>query len=131
MKLELNHGKGSVILTDTLITVTPIGAFNEYGARSINAKIREKIARLDGKSFCILYDTRALQGITPEAFDEAEVLNKWLLTQNMLANATVSNSTVTTAIIEKYSPTKKMHNQKNFTNIDDALSWLKSETTIA
>jgi len=126
MELDLTHGKGTVIVEGNLLTVTSIGAFNEYGARSINEKIRNEIAKLKGKPFCILYDTRALQGITPEAFEEAENLNRWLLTQNMLANATVSTTLAAAAIIDKYAPTKKMHQQKNFTDIDEALSWLKN-----
>jgi len=118
------HGGYNITISDNIISIVAKGAFNEIGFQGIAVQLRELVSNLSGAPFYILVDLSELDGATPEAFNELEILNQWLNTQNMQAKALVINSAVNEMIIKKRTPALQKQNVQRFTDRLAAQQWL-------
>jgi len=126
--MNLNHGDFSIEVVGSIIAVELNGAFNEYGVRAFIAEVKSIIVRLSGKPFSILMKNLSLLGATPQAFEELNVYNTWLNTQNLIAKAVVHNSTALFEISKCWVPSTNIQNIKDFDNEFHAIRWLEQQS---
>jgi hypothetical protein len=118
------HGTYSLTHKDHIIEVTLTGAFNEYGVIDWTNAVKEIIASFNGEKFCILMDLTNALGGTPEAFEQSNLYNSWLNSQNMVAKAVVFKNKVMEDIERVMVSAKRFQHMKNFNDITEARVWL-------
>ncbi len=121
------HGQISVYLEGQIIHVNLKGQFNELGVREFTNKIKECVSEVGEYPFAILINDLEMEGGTPEAYQELELYNRWLNTQNLVAKAMVIESALQLKMIDRYSPSREKQNIQSFTNEAEALRWLQQE----
>lgn len=87
--MTLNHGDFEVSVDGNIIIVELKGSFNEYGAKALTEQIKATIETFAGVPFSIAVNDLALEGITPEAYEQLNNYNSWLNGQNMRAKAMI------------------------------------------
>ena len=125
--MGIEHGESSVTIDGNIISVTLLGAFNEYGLQEIANALKHTIEGLQGRKFSILVNALEFQGATPEAYVELDKLNAWLNTQNMMAKALLITSDSTLNIIKTRIPSIQSQKMEVFDNKADAIAWLKAQ----
>jgi len=121
------HGDNQVSIQDKIISITLRGSCNEYDFQDIGPTVKKAVIQCNGKKFCILVNDLEFIGATPEAYQEFEVLNQWLNTQQMLAKAIVIKSASILGTIKIQVPAINDQNMKVFDVEEDAINWLQSQ----
>lgn len=125
MALEPAHGECIVECEGGLIKATLKGMFNVAGGKRYTEGVQRYVEAMNGKPFVILVNNQALEGATPEAYQELERYNQWLNKQNMVAKAMVIDSKLQAGMIDAYSPARQEQNTRSFSDEISALEWLK------
>lgn len=110
---------------DDLIIVCLIGSFNEFDIMGYIDDLREFILGRQGKPAYLIVNDFELDGITPEGYLQLEINNQWLLTQNLVAKAIVSNRSIQDSLDFKWTPTLKKLNTRYFADMASAEGWVK------
>ncbi|EPJ53697.1 MAG: hypothetical protein OFPI_09530 [Osedax symbiont Rs2] len=119
------HGDSLVSIQGNIISITLRGTCNEFDFQDIGPKVEQAVAQYNGKKFCILVNDLEFIGATPEAYQEFQVLNQWLNTQQMLAKAIVITSASTLATIKSRVPAIIVQNIQVFDVEENAIIWLQ------
>lgn len=122
-----SHGTFYLRQEDSIVFITLIGPFNEYGLRELAHNLKSRVIALEGKAFAILVNDTEMEGATPEAYEELNELNVWLNTQKMVAKAVVIKYDLTIDIIKSRAPALKPQNIKTFHTEEKAVEWLKEQ----
>ena len=120
------HGKIAIEEFNGVIIVRAKGSFNEFGIKDYTEQAKKIIKKKNGDKFSILINALNAEGGTPEAFHELEKFNAWLKSVNLVAKATVISCKTTLGLLDKFSPSRKNQNIRNFENEEEALQWLQS-----
>ena len=123
----IGHGDNKVSIQDNIISITLRGGCNEYDFQDIGPTVKQAVIQCNGKKFCILVNDLEFIGATPEAYQEFQVLNQWLNTQQMLAKAIVIKSVSILNTIKIRVPAINDQNMKVFEVEEDAIIWLQNQ----
>ena len=118
------HGKYHIELRGNTIYKSLKGSFNEDAILEIISKEKDIIKNLNSEKFSILIDVLEMEGATPEAFSVIDNYNKWLNTQNLLAQVFVNKSSFLIEINEERVKSQDKTKTKIFDNLEDAQKWL-------
>ena len=120
----MQHGYHTVEIRGDVIIVSLIGDFNEPSIMDYIEDVENLIIEMQGKPTYMIVNDFELNGITPEGYQQLEVHNQWLLTQNLLAKAIVSDRTIQDHLDFKWAPTLKKLNSRHFTDMQSAEEWV-------
>ena len=118
------HGKYHIELRGNTIYKSLKGSFNEDAILEIISKEKDIIKNLNSEKFSILIDVLEMEGATPEAFSVIDNYNKWLNTQNLLAQVFVNKSSFLIEINEERVKSQDKTKTKIFDNLEDAQKWI-------
>ncbi len=121
------HGEILLTTQGNILIAQYIGMFNLDGMQLGVQAMQTAIAQFAGEPFAMLIDDLQVEGGTPEAYEALEAFNQWLISQNMVAKATVITSKVKLKIIDSLVASRKKQNHQAFTTMSDAISWLTEQ----
>ncbi|MDO6445439.1 hypothetical protein Q4493_06560 [Colwellia sp. 1_MG-2023] len=122
------HGEFEISTQDKIIEIKLKGAFYCIGAKKYADTLKKVITSLNKSSFSLCVDITQVEGGTPEAFEELEKLNQWVITKGMTGKAFVKRSSLICSMLRKYCPTIRLQNCKGFYSTSEARAWLTSLT---
>lgn len=122
--MQKTHGKSSVVEAGDIIIVILQGSFNSLGVTEYACKLKTVVDNRQGRPFAMLVNDLEIEGGTPEAYDELEIINKWMNTKPLIAKAFVLNSEITKQIILKRTPSLTSQNINFFIDENQATAWL-------
>jgi len=124
------HGEVQILLEGNIIIATLIGAFNGKGAIKYTEGVKSIVKNLKGKKYAILVDNSNMEGGTPEAYQVLEEYHQWLNETNLVAQAIVVKTLITSELIKSLSPSVKLQTTKSFQDKELAFEWLKELISI-
>lgn len=123
--MPIPHGHIDITVKNKVITAVFIGSINYETLCGYSKRIKEFIKQFNNESFALLIDDMALEGATPEAYEELQLLNTWVNTQRLVAKAFVIESNINKEIILQRTPALSAQNIKFFKTHTEATQWLE------
>ena len=120
------HGEVDILLDGNIIIATLIGSFNEKGAIEYTEGVKGIVKNFEGEDYAILVDNSNMEGGTPEAYQVLEKYHQWLNQTNLVAQAIVVKTLITTELIKSLSPSVKLQTTRSFQDKELAFEWLKA-----
>lgn len=124
----IEHGKYTINVEDTIITVTFEGMFNELASKNLCAQVEKLITDFSGNRFSMIINLLDYEGSTPDAHKEGDRHAHWLEGQNCQGKAIIASERAMLEIIrhEQKSLGKSTIESRVFKTDAEAKAWLLS-----